>query len=86
MEKTEDCGGEPCTKQLKKIYEYLDGALGPEEIEQLQAHLDACPDCAQEKDLEVLVRYKIKSSCAQQAPEELKAKILGHIDEMCASI
>ena len=39
MEKTEDCGGNPCSEQLKSIYEYLDGALSAEEIAQLQEHL-----------------------------------------------
>ena len=68
MEKTEDCGGNPCSEQLKSIYEYLDGALS-----------------AEAKNLEELVRAKIKSSCAQQAPEALKTKLMGYIDEFCAT-
>ena len=39
MEKTEDCGGNPCSEQLKSIYEYLDGALSAEEIAQLKTKL-----------------------------------------------
>ena len=31
--------------------------------------------------LEVLLRAKIKSSCDEQAPESLKARLLEHIDE-----
>ena len=49
MEKTEDCGGNPCSEQLKSIYEYLDGALSAEEIAQLQEHLDNCAHCAEAK-------------------------------------
>ena len=85
MEKTEDCGGNPCYEQLKSIYEYLDGALSAEEIAQLQEHLDNCAHCAEAKNLEELVRAKIKSSCAQQAPEALKTKLMGYIDEFCAT-
>lgn len=85
MEKTEDCGGNPCSKKLKSIYEYLDGALSADEIQKLQEHLDHCARCAEARDLEVLVRAKIKSSCMQQAPETLKAKLMHHIDEFCAS-
>lgn len=58
---TEDCGGNPCSTTLKNLYEYLDGALTAEEIQEIQRHLDACSHCAEAKDLEVLLRAKIKS-------------------------
>ena len=43
---TEDCGGNPCSTTLKNLYEYLDGALTAEEIQEIQRHLDACSHCA----------------------------------------
>lgn len=82
---TEDCGGSPCSTTLKNLYEYLDGALTAEEIQKIQAHLDACPHCADAKELEMLLRAKIKSSCGEHAPESLKAKLLEHIDEFCSA-
>ena len=42
---TEDCGGNPCSTTLKNLYEYLDGALTAEEIQEIQRHLDACSHC-----------------------------------------
>ena len=75
---TEDCGGNPCSTTLKNLYEYLDGALTAEEIQEIQRHLDACSHCTEAKDLEVLLRAKIKSSCDEQAPESLKARLLEH--------
>ncbi len=54
-------------------------------IPQLQEHLDNCAHCAEAKNLEELVRAKIKSSCAQQAPEAMKTKLMGYIDEFCAT-
>ena len=82
---TEDCGGNPCSTTVKNLYEYLDGALTAEEIQEIQRHLDACSHCAEAKDLEVLLRAKIKSSCDEQAPESLKARLLEHIDEFCSA-
>lgn len=82
---TEDCGGNPCSTTLKNLYEYLDGALTAEEIQEIQRHLDACSHCAEAKDLEVLLRAKIKSSCDEQAPESLKTRLLEHIDEFCSA-
>ena len=44
---TEDCGGNPCSTTLKNLYEYLDGALTAEEIQEIQRHLDACSHCTE---------------------------------------
>ena len=30
---------------LERLYQYLDGALTPEDIEQVRAHVADCPDC-----------------------------------------
>ena len=70
-EPLEDCGGQPCSAALKRLYEFLDRELSPEQLRTVQAHLDACPECADVKDFELMIREKMRSSCAQQAPEQL---------------
>ena len=76
-EPLEDCGGQPCSSSLKRLYEFLDRELSPE-------HLDACPECADVKDFELMIREKMRSSCAQQAPEQLKARLLQDVQKFCA--
>lgn len=83
-EPLEDCGGQPCSSTLKHLYEFLDRELSPEQLRTVQAHLDACPECADVKDFELMVREKMRSSCAQQAPKQLKARLLQDVQKFCA--
>jgi len=83
-EPLEDCGGQPCSSSLKHLYEFLDRELSPEQLRTVQTHLDACPDCADVKDFELMIREKMRSSCAQQAPEQLKARLLQDVQKFCA--
>lgn len=83
-EPLEDCGGQPCSSSLKHLYEFLDRELSPEQLRTVQAHLDACPECADVKDFELMIREKMRSSCAQQAPEQLKARLLQDVQKFCA--
>lgn len=83
-EPLEDCGGQPCSATLKRLYEFLDRELSPEQLRTVQTHLDACPDCADVKDFELMIREKMRSSCAQQAPDQLKARLLQDVQKFCA--
>lgn len=83
-EPLEDCGGQPCSSTLKHLYEFLDRELSPEQVHTIQAHLNACPECEDVKDFELMVREKMRSSCAQQAPEQLKARLLLDVQKFCA--
>lgn len=83
-EPLEDCDGQPCSSSLKRLYEFLDRELSPEQLRTVQTHLDACPECADVKDFELMIREKMRSSCAQQAPEQLKARLLQDVQKFCA--
>ncbi|MCU1574168.1 MAG: putative anti-sigma factor [Micrococcaceae bacterium] len=65
--------------RIERIYEYLDGALSRQDLDDIKAHLDTCPDCAEEHDLECVIRSVVKRSCKEAAPENLKASILERI-------
>lgn len=83
-EPLEDCSGQPCSSTIKHLYEFLDRELSPEQLRTIQGHLNACPECADVKDFELMVREKMRSSCAQQAPEQLKARLLQDVQKFCA--
>lgn len=65
--------------RMGRIYEYLDGALSREDLTEIKVHLDECPECSQEYDLECVIRTVVKRSCKEAAPENLKASILARI-------
>ena len=85
-EPLEDCGGQPCSAALKRLYEFLDRGAEPRAAAHGSAHLDACPECADVKDFELMIREKMRSSCAQQAPEQLKARLLQDVQKFCAEL
>ena len=51
------------------IYEYLDGVLTGEDIDEIHGHLLECPECAREYDLECIIRTVVRRSCAERAPQ-----------------
>ncbi|WP_104092158.1 mycothiol system anti-sigma-R factor [Arthrobacter sp. GMC3] len=67
--------------RVGRIYEYLDGALSREDLIEIKVHLDGCADCAQEYDLECVIRTVVKRSCKEAAPATLKAAILARLHE-----
>ena len=68
--------------RIERLYEYLDGALSHEDIVEIKEHLDGCPACAEEHDLECVIRSVVKRSCTEAAPETLKASILARISQI----
>lgn len=72
-------------EQMQRIYEYLDGALSTEDLEEIRSHLEQCEVCSAEYDLECLIRSAVRRSCTESAPETLKSSILAKIDSVRAS-
>ncbi|MDJ0321535.1 mycothiol system anti-sigma-R factor [Pseudarthrobacter sp. PS3-L1] len=65
--------------RMQRIWEYLDGALTVEDLGEIKEHLDACPECAGQYDLECVIRNMVKRSCTEAAPAGLKNAILDRI-------
>ncbi|MCZ2402466.1 mycothiol system anti-sigma-R factor [Paenarthrobacter sp. Z7-10] len=71
--------------RISRIYEYLDGALSCDDLAEIKEHLDTCPECAQEHDLECVIRSAVKRTCKEAAPDNLKATILERIHNIKAA-
>ncbi|THJ66154.1 mycothiol system anti-sigma-R factor [Arthrobacter echini] len=74
--------GDCADSRIERLYEYLDGALSQQDLVDIKQHLDACPACAEEYDLERVIRSVVKRSCTEVAPDTLKADILGRINHL----
>ncbi|MBB4734912.1 mycothiol system anti-sigma-R factor [Micrococcus cohnii] len=70
-----DCCDSLGDDHLRRIYEYLDGALSAEQLEAVREHLRHCPTCARQRELEELIRARVRRCCQEKAPEQLRASI-----------
>lgn len=69
-----------CERALELMSARLDGELAPDEVAELQAHLDACPDCR--RVMQTLEGLDERLSALREpAPEGLKKGVLYRIDQ-----
>ncbi|SDQ07846.1 mycothiol system anti-sigma-R factor [Quadrisphaera sp. DSM 44207] len=80
-------GGRPhpsdCREVLDRVYEYVDGELGPHDLDLIRVHLAECAPCLRQYDLEALVKQLVRRSCQEdRAPEALRLRIVARISEV----
>lgn len=69
-----------CSEFLLRIYEYMDGEMGPEENLRFEAHVRECPPCLQQHRVDQTVKGLIRRVVPQAvAPEPLRASIIARI-------
>ncbi len=79
------CGraaGVNCAEVLERLYEFVDQELDEAYWTKLRHHLDECGPCLSRVDLERLVKMLVARSCCEQAPVELKQRVLFSIRQM----
>ncbi|MGH3457673.1 mycothiol system anti-sigma-R factor [Aeromicrobium sp.] len=65
-----------CETALEKLYVFLDEEIDTASHDEIQAHIDNCSSCLTAYDLERVVKALVSRSCAEKAPEPLRAKVL----------
>jgi anti-sigma factor (TIGR02949 family) len=68
--------------RIQRLYEYLDGALTHEDLEEVRGHLEECTECSHEYDLECIIRSVVRRSCTEKAPDTLKVSIIERISQI----
>lgn len=72
-----------CREVLDRVFEFLDGEMGTLDVNRIRQHLDECGPCLQQYDLDVALKALLRRSCAcEQAPTELRQKILVRITQV----
>ena len=71
-----------CSEVLDKVYTFLDGELDERRRSDIRQHLDECGPCLKEYHLERTVKALVARSCPEQAPEQLREKVLLRIREV----
>ncbi len=69
-----------CRDAITKLYEFIDGEIGPAERDVIAAHLEACRGCFDEFETERLFRaLVVERSPRPQVREEFKAHLLARL-------
>jgi mycothiol system anti-sigma-R factor len=69
-----------CSEFLLRIYEYMDGEMGPEENLRFEAHVRECRPCLEQHQVDQTVKSLIRRvEPAAHAPETLRASIIARI-------
>lgn len=73
--------GDPCNcDELRdRLYEFLDRELEDSECARLRRHVEQCPSCHEAADAEEHIRHLLRRSCAERAPQELRAKVVAQL-------
>ena len=68
-----------CDELRDRLYEFLDRELADSECARLRRHVDECPSCHEAADAEEHIRQLLRRSCAERAPQELRAKVVAQL-------
>ena len=76
-----------CDEVLNRVYLFLDHEMeGSLTYAQIEQHLIECGPCLSKFDIERVVRTLVQRSCAEHAPEALRAKVRSRIHELTIEI
>jgi mycothiol system anti-sigma-R factor len=72
-----------CSDALSHVYDYLDGEVEDNRRRAIARHLDECPPCREQFDLEQVVKSLVhRCCCSERAPETLRVRIVARISEV----
>ena len=72
-----------CSEVLDRVFEYLDNELDTLDCAKIKQHLEECGPCLREYHLDEALKALIRRSCAcEQAPEQLRLRVLTRITQV----
>ncbi|MFL6059882.1 MAG: mycothiol system anti-sigma-R factor [Marmoricola sp.] len=75
-----------CSEVIHQIFMFIDNEMDQADCAVIQKHLDECGPCLAKYDLERTVKSLVQRSCSEQAPNELRDKVLLRIREVQVSL
>jgi mycothiol system anti-sigma-R factor len=79
---TETQGLIPCSEAVKKLWDYLDNAVSPEDQEKVEKHLSFCRTCCGELEFAKELRAFLASGSAQELPVDVQARLERFVQEL----
>jgi anti-sigma factor (TIGR02949 family) len=76
-----DCG---CEKAKAELEEYLHREVSEADFIDITEHLSGCTDCSHEHLIGITLTQRVRTACQEKAPSELRAAVLGRLEELNA--
>lgn len=70
-----------CEEVIEQLFDFLDEELDAERRAEIDRHLERCRDCFTRAQFERRLREKIGDAAEEKAPDRLRARIKGLLDE-----
>ena len=74
-----------CSEARAHLQAFLDHECDGDLRSRLEAHVASCEHCSRIADAETHLREILRSRCAEQAPPELRARVLGRLSTLRAT-
>jgi mycothiol system anti-sigma-R factor len=71
-----------CEKFLGQVFFYIDNELDHDATDQIRRHIGECAPCLDEVAIERVVKKLIARSCKEQAPVELRQRVVFSIRQV----
>jgi anti-sigma factor (TIGR02949 family) len=72
----------PCSEAVRKLWDYLDDAVSPEDHEKVEKHLSFCRRCCGELEFAKELRAFLASRIAEELPVDVKARLERFVQEL----
>ena len=72
----------PCSEAVKKLWDYLDHAVSPEDQEKVEKHLSFCRTCCGELEFAKELRTFLASGSALELPADVRTRLERFVQEL----
>jgi mycothiol system anti-sigma-R factor len=71
-----------CADFIERIVYLLDNELEEAECTEVRVHIESCSPCLERYDVQRTIKALVARSCAERAPDSLRAKVLVSLREV----
>ena len=79
---TEQQGVIPCSEAVRRLWDYLDNSISPDDQELVERHLSFCRTCCGELEFAKELRRFLASSGVDELPSDIKARLERFVQEL----
>jgi mycothiol system anti-sigma-R factor len=72
---TKDTKAIPCSEAVRRLWDYLDQAISPDDQEKVEKHLSFCRRCCGELEFAKEMRTFLATSSAEEIPAHVKERL-----------